>query len=104
MTLRILCFLAALAGAWAATPIQTLKLAVTNPSNDIRVAEDIVLTVAALRRVAPDFKPGSVIVTATDAATLDEDARTLYATELPSQADDLDGDAKYDEIAFQIDL
>jgi unsaturated chondroitin disaccharide hydrolase len=104
MTLRPLCLLTALAGAWAATPIQTLKLAVTNPSIDMRVAENIVVSVASLRRVAPDFKPGSVIVTATDATTLDEDARTLYAVELASQADDLDGDAKYDEIAFQIDL
>src|SRR5258706_5163778 len=104
MTFRSLCYFTALTGAWAATPIQTLKLAVTNPSNDVRVAENVVVSAAALRRVAPDFKPGSVIVTTTDATTVDEDARTLFATELPSQADDLDGDAKYDEIAFQIDL
>src|SRR5262249_9897308 len=36
--------------------------------------------------------------------TLEEDARTLQTIELPSQADDLDGDNKYDELAFQIDL
>ncbi|HZB44126.1 MAG TPA: DUF4861 family protein, partial [Pyrinomonadaceae bacterium] len=38
------------------------------------------------------------------AATLEEDARAIQATEIPSQADDLDGDRKLDEIAFQIDL
>ncbi|HEX3229060.1 MAG TPA: DUF4861 family protein, partial [Pyrinomonadaceae bacterium] len=49
-------------------------------------------------------KPGDVIVTTSDAATVDEDARTLQTIELPSQADDLDGDNKLDELAFQIDL
>jgi unsaturated chondroitin disaccharide hydrolase len=43
-------------------------------------------------------------VTTSDAATLEEDARTLQTIELPSQADDLDGDNQYDELAFQIDL
>jgi unsaturated chondroitin disaccharide hydrolase len=63
-----------------------------------------VLKVADLKRIAPDLNPGSLIVTTSDAAALEEDARTLQATELPSQADDIDGDGKYDEIAFQIDL
>src|SRR5690242_3728549 len=87
----------------AGAGIKVLKVAVTNPANDPRT-EDVVLSVAALKRVAADFKPGSVIVTATDAATMEEDARTMYAAEIPSQADDLDGDGKYDEIAFQVDL
>jgi unsaturated chondroitin disaccharide hydrolase len=88
----------------AAPRIKVIKLAVSNPTSTARPAEDIAVSVAALKRIAPDFAPGAVIVTATGAATLDEDARTLEAAELPSQVDDLDGDGKYDEIAFQIDL
>ena len=88
----------------AAPHVKVIKLAVTNPTNQPRPQEDIVVSVAALKRLAPDFKAGTVIVTTSDAATLDEDARTLETQELPSQADDLDGDGKYDEIAFQISL
>ena len=62
------------------------------------------ISVADLRRVAPDFNPAAFMVTTSDAATLEQDARTLQTTELPSQADDLDGDRKSDEIAFQIEL
>jgi unsaturated chondroitin disaccharide hydrolase len=90
--------------AGAAPHTQVIKLSVTNPSATSRPAEDIVVTVSALKRIAPDFSAGSVIVTTSSATTLDQDARTLEATELPSQADDMDGDGKYDEIAFQIDL
>jgi unsaturated chondroitin disaccharide hydrolase len=60
--------------------------------------------VADLKSVAPDFKAGDVIVTTSNASTLEEDARTLQVTELPSQADDLDGDNKFDELVFQIEL
>src|SRR5258707_182129 len=88
----------------AATRIKVLKVSVTNPTNEARLDEDVVLSVAELKRVAPDFKAGDAIVTTSDAAALEEDARTLQTAELPSQADDLDGDNKYDELAFQIDL
>src|SRR5258707_13858929 len=57
-----------------------------------------------MRKVAPDFKPGAVIVTLSNASTLEEDAAVLRTEELPSQLDDLDGDAKADELAFQVDL
>jgi unsaturated chondroitin disaccharide hydrolase len=63
-----------------------------------------VVNVAELKRIAPDFKAGDVIVTTSDATTLAEDASTLQTIELPSQSDDLDGDNKFDELAFQIDL
>jgi unsaturated chondroitin disaccharide hydrolase len=89
---------------WSAPRIKVLKLAVTNPAEQLRAHENIVVSVAALKRIAPDFKAIAIIVTTSDAATLDEDARTLQATELPSQADDIDGDGKLDEIAFQIEL
>ena len=104
-----LAVLVATAAVAAAPPansprIKVLKLSVTNPSATSRTAENIVVPVAALKRIASDFAAGAVIVTTSDAATLDEDARTNALIELPSQADDLDGDGKYDEIAFQLDL
>jgi unsaturated chondroitin disaccharide hydrolase len=88
----------------AASRIKVIKLSVTNPTGNERSAENVVVNVADLRRIAPDFKPAAVIVTSTDAATIEEDARSLQTTELPSQVDDLDGDLKVDELAFQIDL
>src|SRR5438067_5494777 len=92
-------------GSASATPrIKVLKLSITNPSDQTRLAEDVVISVAELKRIAPDVKAGDAIVTTSDASTLEEDARTLQTIELPSQADDLDGDNQYDELAFQIDL
>lgn len=95
---------AAAHAAWAAPHVKTLKLAVTNPSDESRAHENVVVSVAELRRIAPDFRAFACVLTTTDASTLEEDARTLQTTELPSQADDTDGDGKYDEIAFQIEL
>ena len=103
-TLLLLIFFAAATAASGAPRIKVLKIAVTNPTDELRIAEDIVVSVAELKRIAPDFKAGDAIVTTSDAATVEEDARTLQTTELPAQADDLDGDNNYDEIAFQIDL
>ena len=96
--------LAASATVAAAPRVKILKLAVSNPSADARPAENVVLGVADLKRVAPDFSAGNAIVTTSAAATLDQDAVTLATTELPSQADDLDGDGKFDELVFQIPL
>jgi unsaturated chondroitin disaccharide hydrolase len=96
-----------LCSTWSAVAvprIKVLKLAITNPTEQERAHENIVVSVADLKRIAPDFKAGDVIVTTSDAATLEEDARTLQTIELPSQVDDLDGDNKYDELAFQIEL
>jgi unsaturated chondroitin disaccharide hydrolase len=90
--------------AVAAPRVKVLKLSITNPTDQLRLHENIVVSVADLKRVAADFRAGDVIVTTSDAATLEEDARTLQTIELPSQADDLDGDNKYDELAFQIEL
>ena len=95
---------APMADLQAAARIKVIKLAVTNPTNQTRPQENVVLSVAELKRLAPDFKAGTAIVTTSDAATLEEDARILQTLELPSQADDLDGDGKYDELAFQIAL
>src|SRR5204862_5564271 len=104
-TLLICLFLLLIAGPVVAAPrVKVLKLAITNPSDETRLAEDIVISVAELKRIAPDFKAGDAIVTTSDASTLEEDARTLQTIELPSQSDDLDGDNQYDELVFQIDL
>ncbi len=103
---RLLCLLPILfAGpAWGAQRIKNVKVAVTNPSSTARSAADIVIPIADIRKVAPDFKPGAVIVTLSNASTLEEDAAVLRTEELPSQLDDLDGDGKADELAFQVDL
>jgi unsaturated chondroitin disaccharide hydrolase len=98
------CVLIAACPAWAAPRVKVIKLELANPTAERREAEDVVVSVAALKRVAPDFEAGTAIVTTSDAATLDEDAHTLKTVELPSQADDLDGDGQLDELAFQIDL
>ena len=93
------------AGAlYAESRVKVIKLAVTNPSGQARQAEDVAVPIAALKQVAPDFEAAAAIVTTSAASTPAEDARTLETVELPSQADDLDGDGKYDELAFQIDL
>jgi unsaturated chondroitin disaccharide hydrolase len=84
--------------------VKVLKLAITNPTDQLRLHENIVVNIADLKRIAPDFKAGDAIVTTSEASTIEEDARTLQTIELPSQADDLDGDNKFDELAFQIEL
>jgi unsaturated chondroitin disaccharide hydrolase len=99
-----ICLLAGAAAIHAAPRVKVLKLSVTNPTGEARVAENIVVRVSDLKRLAPDFAAGNAIVTSSDAATLEQDAHTLQTMELPSQADDLDGDGKYDELVFQIDL
>src|SRR6202043_2653148 len=90
--------------AEGAPQIKNIKIAVSNPSDDARKAADIVIPIAQLWKVAPDFTPGAMIVTASDASTLEQDSSAPQTEELPSQADDLDGDGKGDELAFQIDL
>ena len=103
---RMLCLLPILFAdrAWGAQRIKNIKLAVSNPSSAARSAADIVIPIAEIRKVAPDFKPGALIVTVSDASTLEKDAAVLQKEELPSQVDDLDGDGKGDELAFQVDL
>src|SRR5580765_4092699 len=86
---------------WAEPHLKCIKIAITNPTDQNRLAEDVALSVTELRKMAPDIYIGSHIVTATNASTIPEDAAVLRAQELPSQVDDIDGDLKPDEIAFQ---
>ena len=81
--------------------LRTFKVAVTNPADEERI-EDVVLRVAEIKRSVPDFNAESAIVKTSDAASSAGDVS--QAVELSSQADDLDGDSKADELAFQIPL
>jgi unsaturated chondroitin disaccharide hydrolase len=101
---RLVLVLLVAGSAWAEPHLKAIKIAITNPTAENRPAADITLSIADLRKAAPDFYAGSQIVTATDASTIEQDAAVLKATELPSQVDDLDGDHKPDDLAFQIDL
>ena len=78
---------------WASSSPQVIKIAVTNPSAEQRSVEHIVVPMSLLRKSAPGLNAGSLMVTAADPEA-----------ELPSQVDDLDGDNKADELAFEIDL
>jgi unsaturated chondroitin disaccharide hydrolase len=90
--------------AWAEPHLKSIKVAITNPTDENRPAENIVLSIPELKKIAPDFYAGSQIVTASDATTVAEDATVLHPVELPSQVDDLNGDFTPDELALQIDL
>src|ERR1035441_3508610 len=90
-------------GLDAAPRIQRIQLSITNPAPIART-ENVVLTVAQLKRIDPAFHAANAIVVATNAANFADDARVMQTAELPSQADDLDGDGKLDELVFQIDL
>src|SRR5260370_36900015 len=90
--------------AQGAPQIKNIKVAVSNPGDHPRKAADIVISISEIRKVALDFTPGATVVTASDASTLEQDASAMQTEELPSQVDDLDGDGKADELAFQIDL
>ncbi len=103
-TLLMAMLLLVAATAEGATRLKCIKLVITNPTDRARPAADIVLSIPQLRKVAPDFYAGSQIVTATDAATLQEDAAAVKATELPSQIDAVDSGTKANELAFQINV
>src|SRR5438445_5844625 len=98
-----LCLLLSISAA-ASPALLGIKVSVTNPSDQERRHEQVVIPIAELRKIAPNLRAGSLIVTATKSADVQQDAATIEATELPSQVDDLDEDGKADELAFQIDL
>jgi unsaturated chondroitin disaccharide hydrolase len=96
--------LLATSSLWASSHLLGIKVAIANQSPQNRPAEHIVIPISALKKIAPGLKAGSLIVTVTDAASLEEDNQVLQSTELPSQVDDLDGDNQADELAFEVDL
>ncbi len=92
-------------------PTKALEAAVRNPSRRARPAEDVVLQVSALRKLAPDFDPDTARLSVRPAPEPPATRAPGRATkanpawfDLPFQADDLDGDGTVDEIAFQLDL
>lgn len=84
--------------------VWTLKLLVSNPSPDARRSEDVVVPLALVRKAAPGLPLGGIVVTTSEARTLEEDGAAIQTNELASQLDDLDGDGTFDELAFQLDL
>ncbi len=90
-------------------PRKRLKLSITNPTSQSRV-EDVVLKVSDIRRTIPDFAAEAATVSASETvmpkkdSAVKEDSAVKNGAEIPSQADDLDGDGKADELAFQIEL
>jgi hypothetical protein len=82
----------------SAEKMRSIQIVVENPSNASRPAADVVVSIPELREVAPDFMSGSLRVICAPSADSKE------TIELPSQVDDLDGDGKADELAFQINL
>ncbi len=83
---------------WPAEKIKSITIAVGNPAHVARSAADVVVSIPELRKVAPDFTAGALRVSCAASGKSSE------MVELPSQVDDLDGDGKADELAFQIDL
>jgi unsaturated rhamnogalacturonyl hydrolase len=80
---------------------KTLRVAVSNPTNDARV-EDVVLNIAEIQRSVPGFAgPFSTVTTTDEGAWLSSGNSSV---KLAWQADDLDGDGKADELAFQLTL
>jgi hypothetical protein len=75
---------------------------IRNVSSDERPNEPVVLSVADLQRRARDFNPRCFVVV--DPSAEPDHERELGGNDIPSQADDLDGDGLVDEIAFEVGL
>jgi hypothetical protein len=76
---------------WGQPPVREIKIAVSNPTSQGRLAEDVVVPFVQLRQAAPEINAGALVLLADGG-------------EIPSQVDDLDGDGKADDLVFQIDL
>lgn len=88
----------------AASSIKVIKLQATNPQSVSRANIPFVITTATISKIAPDFEGKAFLVTTSDQADLSGDAAAIKFRAIRAQADDLDGDGKADEIAFQLDL
>jgi len=70
--------------ALAASQIKGIKLAVTNPTDTDWPSATATVSIAALKKIAPALNPAEVIVTATDAATEEEDDAVMQTVDLAS--------------------
>ena len=84
------------ASHWPAGFTRRVAVHVVNPGSSARLNQAVVLDVSAIRKQAPDFNPRNFIVTT--------GARWIAARELPSEAEDLDGDGAADQVVFLGDL
>ena len=99
----LLCFYTAglvLTPSAQASSLRTIKLIVQPTALP---HSPVVVEVSALQKRFPDFTPAACVVLTSDAATLAADAKATHFRVLAAQADDLDGDGKADEIAFETD-
>src|SRR5690349_19620756 len=64
--------------ALGAQEIKNVKLAVTNPSAEARSAADVAIPIAEIKKVAPDFKPGAVIVTRSEERRVGKECRSRW--------------------------
>lgn len=87
-----------------AKEIKQIKLLISNPFSINRVDEPVIVSISKLKEIAPDFCPDSFIITTFDVGTPEAEEGKLKARILLSQADDLDGDGKTDEIVFLINV
>jgi hypothetical protein len=87
-----------LAQAPTTAPLKSVRLTVISQA-PASIDANVSLSLAELRRIAPDFKAESALVKA-----FAPDRRSMDPREIPSQLDDLDGDGAADELAFQIAL
>src|SRR5437879_12915447 len=83
--------LSAIQSSYAEPHLKSVKIAVTNPSDQNRPAENIVLSVAELRKIAPDIYIGSHIVTDNDASTVAEEEAVLHERALHTRTEDIAG-------------
>src|ERR1700741_5042154 len=81
-----LCLLLSLS-ALAKPALLGIKVSVTNPSDQERRREQVVIPISELKKIAPNLRAGSLIVTSTKSATVQQDAAIMEAAELPSQVD-----------------
>src|SRR5437016_5810341 len=74
---------------WANAHLFGENSLITKPSAQMGPSEAIVVLVAQSRGVVASLNADSLIVSASNASSLEEDCATLEATELPSRVDDL---------------
>ncbi len=99
----IVCLLSVFA-IHAASGIKVVKLIVMNPQPIARADVPFVVSIEAIRKVAPDFDGKSFLVTTSDAESSADDTAAIRFRPVAAQADDLNGDAAADEIAFTLNL
>ncbi|MGD8238060.1 MAG: DUF4861 family protein [Armatimonadota bacterium] len=79
-----------------------IAVTVRNTTLQERAHESVVLSVADLERHATDFNVRCFVLV--DPAAEPDHEKEIGGNDIPSQADDMDGDGQPDEIAFQVDL